>query len=428
MLGEREFFSYNLSIKYRGETKPMQEHFSFLQKHPEITYLDSASSSLKLDTVLDRLRMYWEDFPVNVFRGVYAASEQATTLFEETRAKTAAFLGSDDPREIVFTRNTTESLNLLADVLTRSFGAEDEVLVTAMEHHSNLVPWQEYARRRGFRLKILPFCQAQSLDPEKLSSFITEKTRIFAFTHASNVLGTINDVTELIRTARKLKKDILTIVDAAQSAPHLPLNVREMDCDFLAFSAHKLYGPTGVGLLYGKYALLEKLPPFLLGGGMVESVTLQETTFQDPPARFEAGTPAIAEVIAFAAALDFLESYGRERIAQEEAYLTRYAYEKLSEAFGAALTILGPPPESPRSALLSFTLQGIHPHDIATILAEENICIRAGSHCAIPLHQELGFPCAASARVSFGIYNTEEDIEKLLQGLKKAQRIFSRRA
>lgn len=402
-----------------------KRYFPIFQHRPGIAYLDSAASSLKPQSVIDAVARYFTEYSANIARGVYAISEKATKHYERVRKISARFIGSDDPREIIFTRNTTESINLLARTLLEQFGAEDEIAVTEMEHHSNFVPWQQLAKQKGLRFVVIPFQPDGTLDPDAIKKHITKNTRIFACTHASNVFGTIHPLKDIIRVAREQSEQIITVVDAAQSAPHIPIDIKDMNCDFLAFSSHKLFGPTGAGVLWGKFPLLASLPPFLFGGEMIQTVTRDSTTFQDPPHRFEAGTPAIGEVIGMGAAIDFIQSIGFETIQQHEKEITQYAFSSLQKHFGNDITILGPEKNHQRVPLLAFTLKGVHPHDIAQILAEDDICIRSGSHCALPLHAALHLETPASARISFSLYTEKKDIDRCIKGLQKAQKIFS---
>lgn len=398
--------------------------FPIYTNQPNLVYLDSPASALKPQCVIDAVLEYYTDYSANIARGLYALSERATKRYENVRTLVAKFINAPSPEEIIFTRNTTESLNLLAYTLTDQLHSGDEIVITEMEHHANFVPWQQLAQKHRLKLILLPFNKEGVINPETLNAPITPRTKLFSFTHASNVLGTINPAKEFIRIAKNINPDIITIIDAAQSAPHIPINVQDIDCDFLAFSSHKLFGPTGSGVLWGKSEQLEKLPPFLYGGEMVKSVTREKTIFKDFPHRFEAGTPAIAEVISMGEAINFIESIGFPEIQKHEQNIARYTFEKLTDTFGDAIQILGPRDPTKRVPLFSFTLDGIHPHDIAQILAKDNVCIRAGSHCAIPAHLALPLDSPASARIGISLYTTKKDIDLCIQSLKKAREIF----
>lgn len=404
----------------------IKSQFPIFQKIPNLIYLDSVASTLKPRSVVDAVSEYYTDYSANVSRGLYEISELATERYEYVRTIVARFLRASSPLEVLFTKSTTESLNLLAYTLTKGLHPEDEIAVTEMEHHANFVPWQQLAQEQSLKFTVIPFDKDGLINPETLKKYITPNTRIFSFTHASNVLGTINPAKDFVRVAKEINPDIITILDTAQSAPHIPIDVTNIGCDFLAFSSHKVFGPTGAGVLWGKYDQLKKLPPFLYGGEMVESVTREKTIFKDVPHRFEAGTPAIAEIIGMGSALEFIESIGFPRIQKHEEELTRYAFETLGTAFGKSLHILGPKDLTQRVPLISFTLDDIHPHDIAQILAEDNVCIRAGSHCAMPAHLALKIDSPASARIGISVYNTKEDIDTCITSLKKAFETFNR--
>ncbi|HEU4329196.1 MAG TPA: cysteine desulfurase [Roseiflexaceae bacterium] len=385
-----------------------------------LAFLDSAASSQKPRRVIDALEDYYRRYNANVHRGVYKLSEDATFAFERARGKIARFVGARSPREIVFTRNTTEAINLVA----HSWGganlrAGDRILLTVMEHHSNLVPWQMLAQRTGARLEYLHVDGQGRLALDGLDTLLAGGVRLVALTHQSNMLGTINPVAEIARRAHDA--GALVLVDGAQSVPHMPVNVQELGIDFLAFSGHKMCGPTGIGVLWGRRALLEAMPPFLGGGSMIKVVGLHEVTFADVPARFEAGTPAIGEAIALGEAADFLQQVGMERIAAHEHSLTAYALERLGAVEG--LRIYGPPTAEGRGGSISFTLEGIHPHDVAGVLDGEGVAVRAGHHCCQPLHGLLDIP--ASTRASFYLYNLPEEIDRLAVGLEKARALFA---
>lgn len=383
-----------------------------------LVYLDSASSSQTPLQVLEAMENYYHNFRANVHRGMYKASETATERFEAVRRKVADLIHAQEG-EIVFTRGTTESLNLLAYSLGKKLGPGDEVLVTSMEHHANLVPWQQLGLERGFALKNIPLRPDMTLDMDIAKKMITSKTKIVSVTHASNVLGTIVPVKELAALAHA--HGATFIVDAAQAMGHLPINVETMDCDFLAFSGHKMLGPTGAGVLFGKKALLEKLDPWMFGGDMILEVFWEKSVWNEVPWKFEAGTPNIAGVIGLGAAVDYVKLTGIDRIEAHEQKLAAYALKKLGEVPG--LKLYGPPAAHERIGVVSFELDGIHPHDIATILDAEGVCVRGGHHCAMPLMRELGL-MNGTTRASFSVYNDESDVDALVLGLHKARKIF----
>ena len=385
-----------------------------------LAFLDSGASSQKPRRVIVCLEEYYEHTNANVHRGVYKLSEEATFAFERARGKVARFIGASSHKELIFTRNTTEAINLVA----RAWGdanvrAGDRILLSVMEHHSNLVPWQQLAQRTGAQLDFLPIDGEGRLVLDDLDTLLTERTKLVAITHQSNVLGTINPVREI--AARAHDAGALMLVDGAQSVPHMPVNVQELGIDFLAFSGHKMCGPTGIGGLWGRRKILEAMPPFLGGGSMIREVTLQSTTYADLPARFEAGTPAIGEAIALGEAVDFLSGLGMDKIFAHEQHLIGYALERLSEVEG--LRVYGPTSLEQRGGALSFTLDGVHPHDIAAVLDGEGIAVRAGHHCCQPLHTLLDVP--ATARASFYLYNIPEEIDRLAAGLEKARKLFA---
>ncbi|MFN8477156.1 MAG: cysteine desulfurase [Kouleothrix sp.] len=400
----------------------LRREFPILQQQVHgkpLAFLDSGASSQKPRRVIRSLEEYYETTNANVHRGVYQLSEQATFAFERARGKVARFVGAASPKEIVFTRNATESINLVA----RAWGdanvrAGDRILLTVMEHHSNLVPWQQLAQRTGARLEFLPIDGEGRLVLDDLDRKLAG-VKLVALTQQSNVLGTINPVREI--AARAHDAGALVLVDGAQSVPHMPVNVQALGIDFLAFSGHKMCGPTGIGALWGRRQLLEAMPPFLGGGSMIRTVTLYETTYADIPARFEAGTPAIGEAIALGEAADFLSGIGMENIFAHEQQLLGYALEQLADVEG--LHVYGPQSIELRGGAVSFTLDGVHPHDIAAVLDGEGVAVRAGHHCCQPLHEILDVP--ATARASFYLYNIPEEIDRLAAGLEKAQRLFT---
>ena len=398
----------------------IRKQFPIFDARPELVYLDSAATSLTPTPVIDAVSSYYGTLSANVGRGLYTTAEETTAGFEEVREKTARFLGADRD-EIIFTRNTTEAINLLAYVLEERIEPGDNIVVTALEHHSNFLPWKRLAEKRSAELRIVPFEQDGSINEETARKFVDSKTKIFAFSAISNVFGTPNPVIDLVSAAKDANPDILTIVDAAQAAGHSHIDVREWNCDFLAFSGHKCFGPTGVGVLYGKQALLATLPPYQVGGGMVADASAKRPVYQESPHRFEAGTPDIASVFGLGATLDFVNSIGIDAIHEYESALATQAVTALRESFGDEIRIFGTQ-DTRHSGIVSFTLEGIHPHDIAQVLGEHDICIRAGEHCTAPLHRALSLP--ATARASFSVYTTETDIDTLVEGLKNVVKLF----
>ena len=383
-----------------------------------LVYLDSAASSQKPAVVIEAMADYYRRYHANVHRGVHRLSEMATTAYEGARVRVAEFIHAAAPEEIIFVGKATEGFNLVAQSWGRAnVGPGDEILLTEMEHHANLVPWQMLAAERGATLRYLPFNDDGTLALERLGDFLTERTRLFSFTAVSNVFGTINPVRELVDAAHAA--GALAMVDAAQSVPHMPVDVRALDCDFLAFSSHKMCGPTGIGVLYGKRQLLEAMPPFLGGGDMIRRVTFDGFIPNELPWKFEAGTPRIAEAIGLGAAVAYLSALGMDAIHAHEQAITAYALESLSELPG--LRLLGPP-GTQHGGLAAFTLEGAHPHDIAEILDKDGIAIRAGHHCAMPLHHKLGVN--ASARASFYVHTTTDEIDKLVAGLHRVRELF----
>ena len=377
-----------------------------------LTYLDSAATSQKPQQVIDAVVEHYESNNANVHRAIYELGERSTQAYESARQKVAEFINAEDWRSIVFTRGTTESINLVAYAWGRhTVGPGDEILATEMEHHSNMVPWQLLARDRGATLRHIPVGDDHALDLESLDTLLTERTKLVAVVHQSNVLGNVNPVEEIIRRAREV--GALVLLDGAQSVPHFPIDVQALDCDFLAFSGHKMLGPTGVGVLYAKTALLESMEPFQGGGEMINTVTLEGATWKDIPFKFEAGTPNIAQAVGLGAAIDYLNGLGMENIQRHSDQLTRYAREVLGALPG--ITLYGHEPTS--TSALSFNLANVHPHDVAQLLDQEGIAIRAGHHCAQPLMQRLGV--AATSRASIYLYNTADDIDRLAAGLLK---------
>ncbi len=384
-----------------------------------LVYLDSAATSQKPRQVLDAVRRYYEEYNANVHRGVYSIAERATAEYEAARAAVARFLGAAGPDEIVFTRNVTEALNLVAYAWgRRHLRPGDEILTTEMEHHSDLVPWQLVAQERGARLRHIPFDDQGRLILDELDRLLTERTRIVALVHVSNTFGTVNPVAEVTRRAHAC--GALVIVDGAQSAPHRPVDVRALGCDFFGFTGHKMLAPMGIGGLWARRPLLEEMDPFLGGGEMISDVWLDRATWNEVPWKFEAGTPNVGGAIGLGAAIDYLERLGMDAVAAHEREITAYAMERLREIPG--LHILGPGVDE-RGGVVSFWMDDIHPHDISQVLDTEGVCVRAGHHCTKPLHRKLGI--GASARASFYVYTIPEEIDVLARALLKTRELFS---
>ncbi|HMF92334.1 MAG TPA: cysteine desulfurase [Candidatus Angelobacter sp.] len=377
-----------------------------------LVYLDNAATTQKPLSVIEAIEYYYRHDNSNIHRGVHALSERATADYEKVRAAAQRFLNARDAKEIIFVRGTTEAINLVAQSYGRKHvGPGDEVLITAMEHHSNIVPWQMLCDEKGARLRVAPINDRGELLLDEFEKLLGPKTRIAAVSHLSNALGTINPVREMTRMAHA--RNIPVLVDGAQAAPRLPVDVQALDCDFYAMSGHKMYGPTGIGVLYGKAELLEAMPPYQGGGDMIASVTFEKTVYNKLPYKFEAGTPNIADTIGFGAALAYLETLGLEAIERHEHDVLSYATRAIEAIPG--VTIVGTASE--KSGVLSFTMDGIHPHDIGTILDREGIAVRTGHHCAQPVMQRFGIP--ATARASFGLYNTREEVDALVAGIHK---------
>lgn len=386
-----------------------------------VTFLDSAASSQKPLSVLRAMDDVYTRAYANVHRGVYAFSETATARYDDARARVARFLGAPSPDSIVFTRNATESLNLLAYSYARHFlQPGDEIVITEFEHHANFVPWLVAAKERGFVLKFAPFDAEGRLDMQAFQKLTGPRTRLISFAQVSNVLGTITDPTPIVARARELGAKV--IVDGCQSAPHMPIDVRAMDCDFFVCSGHKMLGPTGIGVLYGKPELLEAMPPFMTGGDMIREVDFDGATWAEPPVKFEAGTPAFVQAIGLGAAVDYLSALGMPAVRAHERELVAYALERLIEING--LTIIGPRDPDIRGGVATFTLDRIHPHDLASLLDQQGIAIRAGHHCAQPLHTRLGIN--ATARASFYVYSETQEIDRLAEGIERAKRVLRR--
>jgi cysteine desulfurase/selenocysteine lyase len=385
-----------------------------------LIYLDNAASSQKPKQVIEALDAYYRHQNANVHRGIHKLSEEATEAYEASRKKIRKFINAKSRREVIFTRGTTESINLVAQTWGRTnLGVGDVVLSTVMEHHSNIVPWQILAAEKGFTVRYIPMLEDGTLDMEAYQQILqNEPVKLVTVVHSSNVLGTINPIKEMVSLAHE--NGALLLADAAQSVPHMPIDVQALDVDFFAFSGHKMVGPTGIGILYGKRALLEEMPPWMGGGDMISTVTLDGSTWNDLPYKFEAGTPIIASAIGLGYAVDYLNSIGMEKIHQHEQIMTAYALERLAEVPG--VTVFGPEAEQ-KGAVAAFTVSGIHAHDVAQMLDSDGIAVRAGHHCAMPLHDTLNVP--ATARASFYLYNTPAEVDALIEALYKAKTKFA---
>lgn len=400
----------------------IRKDFPILQRKTHdsvpLVYLDSTATSQKPLAVIEAMDAYYRRSNANIHRGVHTLAEEATALYEEARGKIAKFIHAPSARQIVYTRNTTESINLVAYAWARAnLKAGDLIILTEMEHHSNLVPWYMLQDERGVKLDFIPVTDDGLLDLDAYKTLLARTPKLVAFTHMSNVLGTINPAEEIIRLAHEA--GAVTLVDAAQSVPHLQVDVQALDADFLAFSAHKMCGPTGIGALYGRAELLEAMPPFLGGGDMIKEVKLRSFKPNTLPHKFEAGTPAIAEAVGFGAAVDYLTKVGMDNIAAHEREITEYALERLEEVPG--LKLFGPSADK-KGGVAAFTFEGVHPHDVAQILDRDGIAVRAGHHCAQPLHEKFGIP--ATSRASFYLYNTKEEVDLLVNGLYKVKELF----
>ncbi len=402
------------------DVRKVRKDFPMLAKsmngHP-LVYLDNAASTQKPNAVIDRMYRFLSGEYANIHRGVYDFSQEATRLVEEAREKCRAFLNAASASEIVFTRGATEAINLVAASYGRKFlKKDDEILITEAEHHANLVPWQQLCREKGLILKVAPVNDRGELDMDAFEKLLSPRTYLVSVTQVSNALGTVNPVEEIVKLAHHA--GAVVMVDGAQGVPHLKVDVQAMDCDFYCFSGHKIYGPTGIGVLYGKMKHLESMDPYQTGGDMIESVSFEKTTFAKPPAKFEAGTPAIAEIIGLGAALDYVQGIGLENIAAYEHELLEIATEKLSKIPG--LRIIGTAGE--KASLISFVLDGVHPHDVGTVLGQEGVAVRVGHHCAEPTMKRFGVP--ATTRASFAFYNTPQEIDALVKGIDKVRELF----
>ena len=384
-----------------------------------IAYLDSANTSQRPKQVTGAMLDYFEKFNSNIHRAAYRIAEEATVRYEATREKVRAFINAASTKEIIYTRGTTEAINLVAYLWgRRNIRSGDLIVLTILDHHSNIVPWQILAAEKDAKIEYVDIDERGELRQDQLAALLARGPKLVAFNLVSNALGTINPARDMVAAAKKAGATVL--VDGAQSTPHQPVDVRALGCDFYAFSGHKMLGPTGAGILYGRRELLEAMDPFMAGGDMIKAVRVEGTTYHDLPWKFEAGTQAIAEVIGLGAAVDYLGGLGMDAVRAHELEITEYAYEALSDVEG--LTVYGPPP-SRRAGVISFSLDGIHPHDLATIADRDQVCLRAGHHCAMPLMTRLGIP--ATARASFYVYTLKEEVDRLVSSIGEAQRIFA---
>lgn len=403
--------------------KDIRKHFPILEQeingHP-LVYLDSAATSQKPQQVIDAISNYYEKDNSNVHRGVHTLGNQATEAYEGARDKVRDFINAKSREEIIFTRGTTTSINIVAQSYGRAnVGEGDEIVITHMEHHSNIIPWQQLAREKGAVLKFIDLEEDGTITLDKVREAVTERTKIVSIMHVSNVLGTVNPIKEITEIAHA--NGAVMVVDGAQAAPHMKVDVGQLDCDFYAFSGHKMVGPTGIGVLYGKKELLNKMEPVEFGGEMIDFVGLYESTWKELPWKFEGGTPIIAGAVGLGAAIDYLEKIGLDNIEKHEQHLAEYAMKKMSEVEG--ITIYGPLDPEKRASLITFNLNDVHPHDLATVLDMHGIAVRAGHHCCQPLMKWLDV--SATARASFYIYNTEEDVDRLVDGLRIAKEYFN---
>jgi cysteine desulfurase / selenocysteine lyase len=401
------------------DARRLRREFPVFERNPGLVFLDSGASAQKPRQVIDGIAEFYRSDYANVHRGVYQLSARSTDRFEEAREKVRAFLNAADEREIVFVRGATEAINLVAQSWGPAHVAPgDEVVISDVEHHSNLVPWQMLCQRVGARLVVAPTDATGEFDLARFEALLSPRTRLVAVTHVSNVTGALLPVERIVELAHE--RDALVLIDGCQAVPRLPVDVRAIGCDFYLFSGHKAYGPTGTGVLYGRYDALLSMPPWQTGGGMITSVGYQETEFQEPPHRFEAGTPDIAGAVGLSLAVDFIEEIGRDAIREHEAALTGYGVDRLSRIQGVQLVGGG----QHRLSILSFNLDGVHPHDVGTVLDQHNVAVRVGHHCAQPLMDKLGI--AGTVRASLGVYNDEADIDRLAEAIEACREMFSR--
>ena len=404
-----------MNAKREKEMMKIREEFPILDQKingEDLVYLDNAASTQKPRTVINAIKNYYENDHSNVHRGVHTLSVRATEAYERARQKVTEFVNSPNKHQIIFTKGTTESINLIASSVTNLIEKNDEILITAMEHHSNIVPWQELCKRTGATLKVIPISEDGDILMDKYREMVTNKTKLVSVVHLSNTLGTINPIEKIINKAKS--HSAITVIDGAQAAGHIPIDVQKLDCDFYLFSGHKIYGPTGIGVLYGKEDILNKIDPYQYGGEMILKVTFDETTYNDLPHKFEAGTPNIAGAVGIGASIDFINSLDRDLCHKHEMSLHDYAMDKLERIDG--IRIIGR--SSNKSAILSFVIDGMHPHDIGTIINQKGIAVRTGHHCTMPLMDFYEIP--GTVRASFSIYNTHSEIDKLIDALKLA--------
>lgn len=403
-----------------GNLDNIKNDFPLLQNR-DIAYLDSGATSQKPQVVIDAIENFYKNFNANPHRGAYTLSQEATEIYEDTRTKIAKFINAKHREEIIFSKNATESLNLIA----YSYGLEkiqkdDEIVISIMEHHSNLVPWQKVAKTKGAKLNYMYINDNFELSDEEIESKITDKTKIVGITHVSNVLGTINNVEKIIKYAHK--KGAIVVLDASQSIPHMKIDVQALDADFVVFSGHKMLAPLGIGILYGKREILNNISPFLMGGDMIEYVYEQDTTFASLPNKFEAGTQNVEGVVGLGSAIDYIEKIGYDAIQEKEHEILKYAREELRKLDFLDLYLTNT--DEHHSSVISFNIKGVHPHDVASILDSEKVCVRSGNHCAQPLMRYLGIN--STCRASFAFYNTKEDVDKLVNALEKAYNMFKK--
>ncbi|MCX6082959.1 MAG: cysteine desulfurase [Chloroflexi bacterium] len=404
------------------DTRQIRQDFPILEREVrpgvKLVYLDSTATAQKPNFVISAMDNFYRNNNANIHRGVHVLAEESTALYEQARESISKFINAPSPRQVIYTRNTTESINLVAYSWARVYlKANDLVILTEMEHHSNLVPWHMLASERGIRLEFIPVTPDGMLDLDEYNKLLAQNPKLVSFTHMSNVLGTINPAAEMIRMAHSV--GAVTLLDGAQSVPHFKVDVQALDVDFMAFSAHKMVGPTGIGVLYGKAALLTSMPPFLGGGDMIKEVKLRSFRANDLPYKFEAGTPAIAEAVGFGAAAEYLSGIGMDAIAHHEHMITEYALERLEEIPG--LKLFGPTADK-KGGVAAFTMDGVHPHDVAQILDSIGVAVRAGHHCAQPLHEK--FNLQATSRASFYLYTTKEEVDMLVKGIYKVKEYF----
>ena len=404
-----------MNTKKKEVLNKIRDEFPILDQKingEDLIYLDNAASTQKPKSVINAIKDYYENDHSNVHRGVHTLSVRATEAYENARVKVAEFLNSPNVHQIIFTKGTTDSINLIASSVTNLVQKDDEILITSMEHHSNIVPWQELCKRTGAVLKVIPINKNGELLIDEYANMISSRTKIISIVHLSNTLGTINPVEDIIEIAKS--HDVITVIDGAQAAGHLPIDVQKLDCDFYLFSGHKIFGPTGIGVLYGKENILNEIDPYQFGGEMILKVTFEETTYNDLPHKFEAGTPNIAGAVGIGASIDFINGLDRDLAHQHEMSLHDYALEKLEEIEG--VRIIGN--ASNKSAIISFVIDGLHPHDIGTIINQKGIAVRTGHHCTMPLMDFYRVP--GTVRASFSIYNNHSEVDKLIDATKLA--------